>query len=101
MTTSDVQGDLWGQRVEDWAALQEEHHKPLWNAMLASLEVGPGVRFVDLGCGAGGASELAADLGASVAGLDAAEAMIAHARKRLPNGDFRVGDLEALPFADG
>jgi hypothetical protein len=33
--------------------------------------------------------------------LDAAEALLAIARQRVPDGDFRLGDLEALPFADG
>ena len=41
---------------------------------------------------------LAAERGARISGLDAAEALIAIARERLPEGDFRVGDMEDLPF---
>jgi SAM-dependent methyltransferase len=33
--------------------------------------------------------------------VDAAEAMLAIARSRVPAGDFRKCDLEELPFADG
>jgi len=36
-----------------------------------------------------------------VSGLDAAEALIAIARARTPVGDVPVGDMFALPFADG
>jgi hypothetical protein len=43
---------------------------------------------------------MAADRGASVAGIDAAEKLIAIAAERTPSGDFRVGDLEALPWPD-
>jgi ubiquinone/menaquinone biosynthesis C-methylase UbiE len=68
--------------------------------MLDSAGVQDGTRFADLGCGGGGASILAAQRGAQVSGLDAAEALIAIARKRLAAGDFRVGDLELLPFDD-
>jgi hypothetical protein len=43
----------------------------------------------------------AARRGAHVNGLDAAEALLAIARRRLPDGDFRVSDLEALPYPSG
>jgi SAM-dependent methyltransferase len=38
--------------------------------------------------------------GASVAGLDASPELIAIAKVRTPSGDFRVGDMFALPFND-
>jgi len=62
--------------------------------------VGPGTRYLDVGCGAGLAAGLAADRGARVFGIDAAEAMVEIARQNSPGGEFHVGDLEALPFAD-
>lgn len=43
---------------------------------------------------------MAAARGARVSGIDAAEAMIAIARENAPGGEFHVGDLEDLPFAD-
>jgi cyclopropane fatty-acyl-phospholipid synthase-like methyltransferase len=66
--------------------------------MLDAAKVGQGRCFFDAGCGGGGASVLAAQRGAHVSGLDASEAPIAIARERVPHGDFRVGDLEALPY---
>jgi SAM-dependent methyltransferase len=95
------QGRLWGAAAQDWAELQELMALPLWEAMLDAAAVGPGTRVLDAGCGAGGASVRAARRGAHVNGLDAAEALVTIARRRLPDGDFRVGDLEALPYPDG
>lgn len=43
---------------------------------------------------------MAVDRGATVAGIDAAAALIEIAAERTPEGDFRVGDLEALPWPD-
>lgn len=44
--------------------------------------------------------KIAAARGAQVSGLDAAEALLEIARRRAPQGDFRQGDLEELPFDD-
>jgi SAM-dependent methyltransferase len=101
MGSAAVQGQLWGRAAHDWAELQEPTALPLWEAMLDAAAVGPGTRVLDAGCGAGGASMLAASRGALVNGLDAAPALLAIARERMPDADFHVGDLEALPYADG
>lgn len=100
MGTAEIQGELWGKVPQDWAMLQEPLHTPLWEAMLDSGLVGSGTRILDAGCGGGGASMLAAERGAQVSGLDAAEGFIEFARKRVSNGDFRVADIEHLPFED-
>lgn len=68
--------------------------------MLNATEVGVTMQFLDVGCGGGGASVLAAERGAKISGLDAAEGLIVFARERVSNGDFRVGDIEYLPFED-
>ncbi len=95
-----VQGPLWSARVKDWAEVQEPAAQPIFEAVLKATGVGPGTSLLDIGCGAGLLCRLAADRGAAVAGFDAAESMIENARRRIPGGDFRVGDMEALPFAD-
>lgn len=100
MGTAEIQGELWSKVPQDWATLQEPMHKPLWEAMLDRAMVGSGTRILDAGCGGGGASVLAVGRGAQVSGLDAAEGLITIARERVPKGDFRVGDIESLPFED-
>jgi SAM-dependent methyltransferase len=100
MGSAGLQGQLWSSAAHDWAELQEPFALPLWEAMLDAAVVGRGTRLLDAGCGAGGASVLAAGRGAQVNGLDAAEALLAIARARVPDGDFRQGDLEAQPYGD-
>jgi SAM-dependent methyltransferase len=98
--TSDEHGRLWGARARDWADHQEGTVRPVFEAVLERTNVGAGTRYLDAGCGSGMVVEMAAARGAQVSGVDAAEAMLAIARARTPGGEFRVGDLEALPFAD-
>jgi SAM-dependent methyltransferase len=62
--------------------------------------VGPGTKLLDIACGSGYAASAAARRGAEVSGLDASEALLAIARARTPAGDFRAGDMFALPFDD-
>ena len=100
MGSAQMQGDLWSRAPDDWAAFQEPLHQPLWRAMLSATGVGANSNLLDAGCGVGGLSAMAADLGAKVSGLDAAEAFIERARQHLPDGDFRTGDLEELPHPD-
>lgn len=100
MGSARAQGELWGKDSRDWAELQEPLHGPLWEAMLQAAGVGSGTRVLDAGCGGAGACLLAAKRGARITGLDAASSLIDIARERLPDGDFRVGDLEELPFED-
>ncbi len=100
MSTAKVQGELWGAAPQEWAEIQEPLHAPLYVAMLNATSVRQGTRLLDVGCGAGSASLLAAERGAQVSGLDAAAGLLAFARQRVPAGDFRVGDMESLPFAD-
>lgn len=100
MSTAATQGELWSKQAYDWATIQEPLNKPLWEAMLDGALVGAGSRLLDVGCGGGGACALAAARGAKASGLDASEGLIAYARQRLPDGDFRVGDMQHLPYED-
>lgn len=94
------QGDLWGQAPRDWAFIQEPQHTPLFAALNIAAKSGKGMYILDAGCGGGGASVMAAQRGAQIAGLDAAQGMIDVARERVPAGDFRVGDIQEMPYAN-
>src|SRR5262249_19531548 len=96
--TAATNGRLWGARAEDWSRLQERCVAPAYEAVLARLSVGAGMQVLDVGCGAGMAAARMAERGARVAGIDAAEALIAVARSRVPAAEFHVGDMEELPF---
>jgi SAM-dependent methyltransferase len=99
-TSSLVNGRLWGSAAADWAEIQEKTCAPVYRAALDRVGVTAGAKYLDVGCGAGLAAQMAAERGAAVWGLDAAENLLAIARTRVPDGDFLVGELEQLPFAD-
>ncbi len=100
MASSTIQGDLWGVYAEDWAYRTEPGTAALWRTILDECEVAPGNELLDLGCGGGGLAVLAAERGATVSGYDASESLSRIAARRVPSGDFQLGDLESLPYAD-
>jgi len=100
MGSGKIQGELWGAAAERWATQQERTARPLWTDVLEALGAGPGMHFLDAGCGAGAGSVDAAALGCRVTGADASSALIEIARRRLPNARFDVCDLESLPYDD-
>lgn len=98
MGTAQMQGALWGAAAEDWSTIVEPLSTPLFEAVLDAASVGAGTRLLDAGCGSGLALQIAAARGARVAGLDASVALLDVARRRVPEGDLREGELEDLPF---
>ena len=99
-TTSTVNGRFWGSAAADWAAIQEPTCGPVYLETFDRVNLKVGTNYLDVGCGAGLAAQFAAQRGARVSGLDAAENLLAIARDRIPDGDFRLGELESLPFSD-
>ncbi|HEV8436191.1 MAG TPA: class I SAM-dependent methyltransferase [Thermoanaerobaculia bacterium] len=98
--TAAKQGASWGARAAEWAELQEHYSEPLFEAALAKCGVAKGTNYLDVGCGAGLAASMAAFRMATVAGLDASAEMLAVARRRTPGVDFRLGDMQKLPWRD-
>ncbi len=99
-STSAANGRLWGLAAEDWAEIQEGTCRQVYEAVFARVGIRSGMKYLDAGCGAGMATQIAAALGAEIFGLDAADPLLAVARRRVPTGDYRVGELEQLPFED-
>lgn len=98
-----LQGDLWGARARDWADVMEGWNGwgvPLYRHVLERVPVSSGTRLLDVGCGAGRFARIAADRGAQVAGIDATAPFVGIARERVRGADFRVGDMEQLPWED-
>jgi SAM-dependent methyltransferase len=55
---------------------------------------------LDAACGTGRLSAVAAEAGHRVVGVDTSAEMLEKARKRVPNGEFHVGDIHDLPIDD-
>jgi SAM-dependent methyltransferase len=98
--TGMLNGRLWGIRARDWAELQEPMTRPVYDAVFQRIEMDAQTNYLDVGCGSGLAAQLAAERGAKVTGVDACENLLAIAQSRVAAGQFRVADLEELPFAD-
>ena len=68
------------------------------------LEIPPGAKLLDIGCGSGQLALMASREGFNTTGVDIAENLIERARERAAaerlNARFEVGDAEALPFQD-
>ncbi len=82
--------------------------QPAKRRALQMLDVQPGLRVLDVGCGVGQeAQRLARQVGPEgyVAGIDQSETLIEEARRRAMAADlpidFRVGDAHTFDFADG
>jgi SAM-dependent methyltransferase len=95
-------GSLFGARAVAWAETWEGPTgwgTPVYEHVLDRMQIGAGTSVLDCGCGAGRFARMVADRGATVAGIDASEELIAIAAERVPEGEFRAGDIEALPWA--
>jgi ubiquinone/menaquinone biosynthesis C-methylase UbiE len=90
------------QRVADkydsvWAQSTRQFIPPLLDA----AEVSAGMSVLDVGSGPGYVAAAAKQRGGVPTGLDFSKQMVSIAKKMFPGIDFREGDAQNLPFADG
>jgi demethylmenaquinone methyltransferase / 2-methoxy-6-polyprenyl-1,4-benzoquinol methylase len=67
--------------------------------LVASLDVQPRHRVLELGCGSGQVTEQLAATGAEVTAVDALPAMLARAVQRAPSATFIEGDITTVDLA--
>jgi SAM-dependent methyltransferase len=94
------QAALWGRGAQTYAEIAENLMRALFQEVLERANVGPGVILLDVGCGSGVAAALAVERGARVSGFDATPELLDFARKRVPDAEFKQGDMEQLPYPD-
>jgi len=93
LSSRDVPAQSWN--AQTYAA--NAHFVPeLGQPVLDMLQVRPGERILDLGCGDGALTVRVAALGAQVVGVDSSDNMIAAARQR--GVDARAMDARSLTF---
>lgn len=94
-------------RFDDGAAY--ERYMGKWSQLAGAtfldwLAPGPGLRWLDVGCGNGAFTEMLVErcAPASVQGIDPSEEQLAYARARAASGvaRFDLGDATAVPFPD-
>ena len=93
-------GTAWGHAAQDWAYLFEPYARDAAEHIFDEVGLREGTVLFDMACGSGYATARAARRGARTTGLDASEALIDIARRRDPKGDFAVGTMFDLPYAD-
>ena len=88
-----------------WAPVYDEMpnaliraEQPLVDQALAEVRAG---RALDAACGIGRHAARLVASGHRTVGVDRSAAMLAIARRKVPQADFRVGDLTRLPLEDG
>jgi SAM-dependent methyltransferase len=85
----------------DYATLSE-HIKDVGVRVVSRVGVGPGMRVLDVACGAGNAAIPAAQAGAEVTGLDLVPELLEAGRERAAEASVEIewveGDVENLPF---
>lgn len=78
--------------------------EPAWRSFVESvaetLDIGPGSRVFEVGCGAGALLYPLAENGYIVGGLDQSPTLVGYARQAMPEGRFMVGDAAAFDPAE-
>jgi SAM-dependent methyltransferase len=93
-------GDVWthGEGYESYVG---RWSRQVARAFLSWLDLPPGGRWLDIGCGTGSLSEVIVEAvaPAEVVGIDPSPDYVAYARERVldPRVRFEIGDADALP----
>lgn len=101
MTAFDVsERRIWAGRAEAYAGSFGRVCAHAVPEVLDAAGVGVGSRLLDVGTGTGVVAEAACVRGARVVAVDAEPGMVAHAARKAPSADVRLGVLPQLPFDD-
>ena len=90
----------WGRKAATYDSFFGQLTGRLVDPLLDAAQVAAGDRVLDVATGPGYAASKAVDRGAAVVGVDIAPAMIELAQRIVPRAEFRIANVEVLPFAD-
>ena len=91
----------WQNASDDYHAFFGSLTAQTIGPLLDAVSPAPGAKLLDIASGPGYVAATAKLRRWSPIGIDFSEAMVAKARSLYPEIDFRVGDAEALDFAEG
>jgi SAM-dependent methyltransferase len=89
--------DLFDDVAEDYDTVMP-FFAALARSIAAGLDLRPGMRVLDLGCGTGAITTQALARGCTVTAIDAAASMVDRLRARHPQADAQVMDAHRLAF---
>lgn len=90
----------WGQSIAGYEDTLAQVTRQSVDATLDAARVAAGLRVLDVCTGPGMIAGAALQRGAEAVGLDFADAVVAAARRNVPEAAFHTGDAQALPFDD-
>lgn len=94
--------DPYARIAPRYDRLLERFNAPLRAISLKMLPPAIGMKVLDVGCGTGANLAPYVEAGGEVYGLDASEAMLSQARKRLgEQAELILGDASNMPYDDG
>ncbi len=96
----DFEYEGWERAAPGYGKSFESATRLFVSRLLDAAEIKHGSRVLDLACGTGIATSLAAARGARVSGVDFSPAMLKAARQRYPAIEFRESEANALAFED-
>jgi SAM-dependent methyltransferase len=96
----------WNESAQAWIASQGERgdwgREHVLDAVMLSRIAGRGFRTaLDVGCGEGRFCRMLRGQSINVIGIDSTVALLEQARRRDPQGDYRLSKAEQLAFDDG
>ena len=107
---NETQIEHWnGDEARHWIDEQDRYDRqlaPFATELLRTAAIGPADRVLDIGCGCGGTTMIAARDAADARGFDISAPMLDHARTRaaavgVANVQFERGDVQTHPFEPG
>jgi SAM-dependent methyltransferase len=96
----DFEYEGWELAASGYGKSFESATRLFVSRLLDAAEIKHGARVLDLACGTGIATSLAAARGARMSGVDFSPAMLKAARQRYPAIEFREAEANELPFED-
>ena len=96
----DFEYEGWERAATAYGKSFESATRLFVSRLLDAVDIKHGMRVLDLACGTGIATSLAAARGARMSGVDFSPAMLKAARQRYPAIEFREAEAKTLPFED-
>src|SRR5438477_6243171 len=91
----------WQRVADKYDSVWAQSTRQFIPSLLDAAEVSARMSVLDVGAGPGYVSAAAAERGATPIGLDFSKQMVSIAKKMFPSIEFREGDAQNLPLADG
>lgn len=99
MNKKSTQKELWGSGAENWK-VQEATFQPLYEAIIKKIPIDQEMFLLDIGCGTGFFLSLLSDERWRLTGVDISPNAIAIAKEAVLDCQFKVAEMEHLPFSD-